>query len=74
MRKLAATSLAVIFSVIFAAGAALAFGLGGSGTKFGKLGLAGDNGVPPPPLTNLRITNTGAFRITNTAANRAIRP
>lgn len=73
MRKLAAIALALLFAAALAK-TALAFGLGGSGTKFGKLGLAGDNGVPPPPLTNLRITNTGAFRITNTAANRAIRP
>lgn len=27
-----------------------------------------------PVLTNLRITNTGAFRITNTSANRAVFP
>jgi hypothetical protein len=28
----------------------------------------------PIVLTNLRITNTGAFRTTNTAANRAVFP
>lgn len=38
----------------------------------GALLLAGPGGVPPP--TNLRITNTGAFRIINTAANRAVFP
>jgi hypothetical protein len=30
--------------------------------------------TPPPPLANLRITDTGAFRITDTGANRAVFP
>ena len=34
----------------------------------------GSSGGASAPLTNLRITNTGAFRITNTGANRAISP
>lgn len=37
------------------------------------VGSADGSGVAPP-LTNLRITNTGAFRITNTGNNRAIFP
>ena len=34
----------------------------------------GSSGSASAPLTNLRITDTGAFRITDTGANRAISP
>lgn len=30
--------------------------------------------APAPPLTNLRITSTGDFRVTNTGDNRAVFP
>lgn len=32
------------------------------------------NSPPPPPLSNLRITNSGAFRVTGAGDNRAISP
>jgi len=52
--------------------AAHAFGLG---NRFGKLGSSSGAGtITPPVLTNLRITDTGAFRIINTGDNRAVFP
>lgn len=71
MQRIYAAALFVLVSIA----AAHAFGLG-EGNRFGKLGAMGGAGTvtPPPPLTNLRITNTGAFRITNTGANRAVFP
>lgn len=38
------------------------------------MGIGPANSGAAAPLTNLRITNTGAFRITNTGANRAVSP
>lgn len=42
----------------------------------GASGIANGTGggAPPPPLTNLRITDTGAFRIIGTGDNRAVFP
>jgi hypothetical protein len=69
--KRASAALLVLLALT---GLAHAFGLG-LGNRFGKLGSFGAGGsVTPPVLTNLRITNTGAFRITNTGANRAVFP
>ena len=36
--------------------------------------FVGSSGGAPPVLTNLRITDTGAFRVTNTGDNRAVFP
>lgn len=36
--------------------------------------FVGSSGGAPPVLTNLRITDTGAFRITDTGDNRAVFP
>lgn len=68
-------TVAALLMLLALAGAAHAFGLG-LGNRFGKLGAASGGGTitPPPPLTNLRITDTGAFRITNTGDNRAVFP
>jgi hypothetical protein len=67
-------TLVVLLTLLAGVYAAHAFGLG-EGNRFGKLG-AGGGGVaaPPPVLTNLRITNTGAFRTINTGDNRAVFP
>lgn len=46
---------------------------GGGGMLLLHVGQ-GSAGGTPPVLTNLRITNTGAFRTTNTGANRAVFP
>jgi hypothetical protein len=68
-------SVVAALLLIAAISAAHAFGFG-LGNRFGRLGASGQGGsvTPPPPLSNLRITNTGAFRITNTGANRAVSP
>ena len=67
-------SLAAFLILLALAGAAHAFGLG-LGNRFGKLGSFGAGvAAPPPVLTNLRITNTGAFRTINTGDNRAVFP
>lgn len=47
--------------------------LGGGISQFDG-GISFSGTVTPVVLTNLRITNTGAFRITNTGANRAKSP
>lgn len=70
----------IIVAVLIASvatSAAFAFGLGKEGTNFGRLGAISNkkkSGGGGGPLTNLRITNTGDFRVTNTADNRAVAP
>lgn len=65
----------VALALVLLTGAAHAFGLG-LGNRMGRLGAPSKAGsvTPPPPLTNLRITNTGDFRVTNTGDNRAVSP
>lgn len=46
---------------------------GGIGQSDGGISTSGAGPVTPV-LTNLRITNTGDFRITNTTDNRAVSP
>lgn len=36
--------------------------------------VGSSGGGTAPPLTNLRITDTGAFRVTDTGDNRAVSP
>ena len=63
--------LIALICMALASGTALAFtGLDGG---FGKLGARG-KGKAAAPLTNLRITNDGSFRIINTGDNRAVSP
>lgn len=54
---------------------AYAMGLGKLGFQFGREGaVVNKKGGASPPLANLRITNTGDFRITNLSDNRAVSP
>lgn len=65
-------ALVVLLGLLAAAGAAHALGLG-LGARFGHLGATSGAGTATP-LTNLRITNDGSFRITGTGDNRAVSP
>jgi len=67
------TAIAVLM-LVGSLAAAHAFGLGKEGKMFGRLGSLSNKKGAVVPLTNLRITNTGDFRITNTADNRAVAP
>lgn len=68
--KICAALLVVLASIAIAR--AFEFGMG---NRFGKMGAAGKIvHIAPPVLTNLRITNDGSFRITNTGDNRAVFP
>lgn len=66
----------LIAALTLIASAARSDGIGPRSIGLNVFGGIGQQGaaVTPPPLTNLRITNTGAFRITNTSANRAVSP
>jgi hypothetical protein len=68
--------IALALALTVAAGAAYAqFNRCGNGFCPGS--MFGDGFRPPGgsiALTNLRITNTGDFRITNTTDNRAVSP
>lgn len=67
----------LIIALLIAASIARSDGIynpGGRGVGFTDGVNNGGAAVAPPPLTNLRITNTGDFRITNTGDNRAVFP
>lgn len=66
-------SLAILFLVVVAGSAWAQFN--GCPPGFCPSVFGGGGKItPPPPLTNLRITDTGDFRITNTSNNRAVFP
>lgn len=70
MRKLIAACLIVASMVV---PEIPAFGYSNLGTNYSRMGAVGSQ-TAVIVLTNLRITNTGAFRTTNTTANRAVFP
>lgn len=59
---------------VLLAGLLLLLGLSAPRAQLSMTGVGPANSGVAAALTNLRITNTGAFRITNTAANRAVFP
>lgn len=61
---------AVLIAASIIAGSGTAYAQGLTMFGYGAGGISGGGA----PLTNLRITNSGAFRITNTGASRTIAP
>jgi len=68
--------IAAVLIALVTTSAAFAFGLGGEGANFGRLGAisskkgAGGGGGG----SNFRVTNTGDFRVTSTGDSRVISP
>lgn len=72
--------LRIAFVLIFALASAAAYAqFNKCGPGFCPGGIFSGGGISAPgggvaPLTNLRITNTGDFRVTGTGDNRAVSP